>query len=64
MTNVQKAYDVVYRDNEFTSNLVVESLNYDGGLFFDMHHSDNNEPFLFAQFGGNLVGLNASSLKD
>lgn len=62
MTNVQKAYDAVYRNNEFSSNLVMSSLNYDFDFFQDMGKA-NEEPFLLAQFGDGFP-FNAYGIMD
>lgn len=62
MTNVQKAYDAVYRNNEFTSNLVVASLIYDFSFFREMAEA-YEEPFLLTQFGDGFP-LNAYGIND
>lgn len=62
MTNVQKAYDAVYRNNKFTSNLVMSSLKYDYDFYLDMTQAQE-EPFLLAQIGDGFP-LNAYGIMD
>jgi|AACY02.6.fsa_nt_gi hypothetical protein len=64
MTNVQKAYDAVYRNNEFSSNLVVSSLNYDFDFFLDMAAGSGGDgDFLLTQFGDGFP-FNAYGIMD
>jgi len=62
MTNVQKAYDAVFRDDERIRAVFVQDLNYDFNMFLGWIEHPSSDVWIIPQFADD-AGWNIYSIK-